>query len=193
MMRRLHFIRHGTTEGNKRRIYYGRSDLPLIPEGEQLIRQNADAGKYPQPDNCELFTSGMLRAEQTFELIYGQLPHEALPDLREIDFGDFEMFTHEELLLQESYQAFLKSNAADRPPNGEHPADFTRRVTACAMHLLQEHIGDAVVVCHGGVIGVLMAQLFPHIENNFFTWQPPPGGGYTLLVQDGVPAGFEEI
>ncbi len=80
MMRRLHFIRHGTTEGNARKLYYGASDLPLLPEGEALIQKNADTGKYPNPCGCALFTSGMLRAEQTFNIIYGDLPHDVLDD-----------------------------------------------------------------------------------------------------------------
>lgn len=192
-MRKLHFIRHGTTEGNARKLYYGASDLPLLPEGEALIQKNADIGKYPNPCGCALFTSGMLRAEQTFEIIYGDLPHGVLNDLREIDFGDFEMYTHEELLDRDSYRDFLNSGGMTAPPGGEHPDDFIRRVTACAEKLIKTGRGDAVVVCHGGVIGVMMGHLFPGANRNFYAWQPPPGGGYTLRVQNGVPVGFEEL
>jgi broad specificity phosphatase PhoE len=73
------------------------------------------------------------------------------------------------------------------------PKDFIRRVTACTEDLIKTGRGDAVVVCHGGVIGVMMGHLFPKENRNFYAWQPPPGGGYTLRVQNGVLVGFEEL
>ena len=30
---RLTLLRHGETEANRRRLYYGATDLPLLPEG----------------------------------------------------------------------------------------------------------------------------------------------------------------
>ena len=30
---KLTLIRHGITEGNARRLYYGAADIPLLPEG----------------------------------------------------------------------------------------------------------------------------------------------------------------
>ena len=43
-MKTLLLIRHGLTEGNVRRWYYGALDLPLCPDGEAALRKAAAAG-----------------------------------------------------------------------------------------------------------------------------------------------------
>ena len=43
MESRIILIRHGITEGNKKRWFYGAADIPLSQEGrEELIEQKAD-------------------------------------------------------------------------------------------------------------------------------------------------------
>ena len=89
----LTLIRHGLTEGNLKRLYYGSTDLPLTEAGIAALR--ADPPATPQaPDS---YTSGMRRTEQTFAILFGERPHEIVRDLREIDFGHFEMRSYEEL------------------------------------------------------------------------------------------------
>ena len=46
-MRHLTLIRHGLTEGNVRRWYYGALDLPLCEAGADALREAAAAGLYP--------------------------------------------------------------------------------------------------------------------------------------------------
>ena len=71
----IHLIRHGITAGNENRWYYGRMDIPLTARGiAQLEKLRAD-GIYPNAQNADCYTSGMLRTEQTFQTIYGDLPH----------------------------------------------------------------------------------------------------------------------
>jgi len=43
-MRRLTLIRHGLTEGNVRRWYYGALDLPLCETGKSALREAAAGG-----------------------------------------------------------------------------------------------------------------------------------------------------
>ena len=62
----IHFIRHGLTEGNLRRWYYGSTDIPLAPEGFAALESLRDAGIYPELGDADCYTSGMLRTEQTF-------------------------------------------------------------------------------------------------------------------------------
>ena len=59
----LFLIRHGLTEGNKKKRYIGRTDEPLCPEGlEQL-----SALSYPVLDN--IFISPMRRCVQTARIL----------------------------------------------------------------------------------------------------------------------------
>ena len=66
---KLHLIRHGLTEGNLKGLYIGSgSDLPLCAEGRaQLKTLKKDFG-YPQVPL--VFTSPMLRATQTAEILF---------------------------------------------------------------------------------------------------------------------------
>jgi diguanylate cyclase (GGDEF)-like protein len=84
MKSKIYLIRHGTTEANLSRKFYGSTDLPLSNKGVDHIIELAKAGIYPKADNAILYTSGLLRAEQTFFLIYGCRDHIILPELLEI-------------------------------------------------------------------------------------------------------------
>ena len=61
-MKRLILLRHGRTEGNERQLYYGATDIPLLPSGLQALQDAAARGVYPAPDGFTFVTSGMLRA-----------------------------------------------------------------------------------------------------------------------------------
>ena len=52
---KLTLIRHGLTEGNIRRLYYGAMDLPLLPDGIEALHALRDGGGYPEAERY--FTS----------------------------------------------------------------------------------------------------------------------------------------
>ena len=79
---KLTLLRHGITEGNARRLYYGSADMPLLPEGIADLEARRAAGGYPEAE--AFYTSGLLRTEQTFAILYGGRPHGVLPELREM-------------------------------------------------------------------------------------------------------------
>ena len=47
---KLTLIRHGLTEGNIRRLYYGAMDLPLLPDGIEALHALRDGGGYPEAE-----------------------------------------------------------------------------------------------------------------------------------------------
>lgn len=199
-MGKIHLIRHGTTEANKAKMYYGSTDLPLSNEGVDLVADLTLAGKYPDGDDADLYTSGLLRTEQTFFLIYGCKEHQALPELREYHFGDFEMKTHEQLSGNEAYQRWIRDEEGKTPcPNGESPNDFRTRITAGLAKILENHRREkerdrrSILICHGGVISMIMSLCFPHSERDIFRWQPDPGRGYTICLDGGEPVSYDEI
>lgn len=107
----IHFIRHGLTEGNLRRWYYGSTDIPLAPEGFAALESLRDAGIYPELGDADCYTSGMLRTEQTFQTIYGDVPHKALPLMKEMNFGTCECKTFDELKTMD----FLMTGSTIKP------------------------------------------------------------------------------
>ena len=74
MKNTVYLIRHGITEGNKRRLCYGSTDLPLIKEGIEALYQRREAGIYPDEHGFCLITSGLCRTKQTLFEIYGKNP-----------------------------------------------------------------------------------------------------------------------
>lgn len=202
MQSQIVLIRHGITEGNVRRLYYGATDVPLAEKGIQQLKEQAAAGIYPDGEGAQFFTTGLGRTDQTLELIYGPQPHAVIEDLQEINFGDFEMKTYEELMAYEEYRDWINaSNDTKAPPNGESIRHFNQRVRRGFEDLrarhsirslqLRHHEEDArsIVVCHGGTIASIMNLLWPGVHDNMYGWIPDPGHGYLLeLVDDAIRA-----
>lgn len=128
-MNRLVLLRHGRTEGTERHLYYGATDLPLLEDGVQNLQLAAARGVYPSPDGFTFVTSGMLRANQTLRAIYGDVPFSVIGDLREVNFGIFEMKSYEDLKTEPVYQDWLAGDwFRNVPPGGESFADSEARL-----------------------------------------------------------------
>ena len=70
MKSHIHLIRHGITEGNLNRWYYGAKDIPLVDQGIAALKASAAEGIYPDLADSDIYTSGMLRCIQTLNAIY---------------------------------------------------------------------------------------------------------------------------
>ena len=182
-MRHLTLIRHGLTEGNVRRWYYGALDLPLCEAGADALREAAAAGLYPPIGQAKILTSGLLRTDQTLRLLYGDVPHEVWPELREISFGIFEGKSYDELNGRADYAAWLAGDwFGNVPPGGESFAQAQARILA-GLARMQAQGEDILAVVHGGTVLTIMQALFPEEEKNGYEWQPRPGGGYRLDLE----------
>jgi len=183
----IYLIRHGRTSANEGRLYCGATDIPLSEGGIAELSELKTKGIYPvKPDLY--FTSGLVRAEQTLDLLYGPVYREALPQFMEYHFGDFEMKSYETLKNQSDYQAWITDETGlVFCPGGECKQEFTRRVIKGYESLVKNmQCKNALAVIHGGVITSIMEYLFPSTRN-FYEWQPKPGRGYTLtLAPDGI-------
>lgn len=187
---KLTLLRHGNTEGNLLRVYYGATDLAILPESEAELKARAKLGVFPAAKRY--FTSGMKRAEQSFSAMYGDAPHEILPGVREIDLGDFEMRSYEEL---KDDPAFIEWCTGDNEmnvcPNGESGEQVTKRALEALLPIIEAG-EDAVVVTHGGVIGGVLAEFFPAPEGRF-RFTPEPGTGYTVEFEGLKPVSYRPI
>lgn len=177
---KIYLIRHGLTTANERRLYCGSSDLPLSAEGvRQLERIH-----YDIPDAQRYITSGMMRCDETMTLLFGKVEREVVPGFREIDFGAFELKSYETLKEDPAYQAWISGdNEGNVPPSGESGKQMTRRVLTAFGEVLSDG-RSAVIVTHGGVIAAIMTALFPGEGCSRYEWQPIPGHGYVLEMND---------
>lgn len=194
-MSTIYLFRHGITEGNKRRLYYGSTDISLIEEGIEAIKTRREAGIYPDLSGFEVITTDLKRTEQTLFEMYGrEVEHEIDPRMREFSFGDFEMKSYEQLKDREDYQAWITGdNWRNVCPNGESGEIMLERSLAA----MEDYIGkDCIIVCHGGVIAGLMLTWFPGDETaeHFYAWQPKPSEGYRIDFDDELkPVSYKKI
>jgi len=190
----IHLIRHGRTLPNEKKLYCGQTDVPLSEQGAASLLDLKQQGIYPK-DIGMFFTSGLLRTEETLNLLYGSVHREILPQLAEYRFGDFEMKSYAELKKQTCYQAWI-TDKTDLVccPGGESRQLFNRRVFAGFDTLMEKarQADVALAVCHGGVIVTIMDFLFPDTRH-FYEWQPEPGRGYSLMYASGALHKYEAI
>lgn len=176
-MIRLSLIRHGQTEGNKKKRYIGVTDESLCEEGKAFLRQM----KYPAPQ--AVYVSPMKRCVETAEILFPDYPVHVIDELAECDFGDFENKNYEELAGNPDYQAWIESGGTLPFPGGESRESFCRRnllgfrkaMTAC----IRSGVSSAAFVIHGGTIMNIM-EAYAVEEQSFYQWHVENGRGYTL-------------
>ena len=186
----VYLIRHGRTAANDKKLYCGATDEPLSDAG--LWELNGLRG-YPAPEGLRLLTSGMRRANETLRALYGDMPHDEVPALAEMNFGAFEMRSYEEMKEDAAYLLWITDLNGDYVcPGGESANAFRARVFE-AFDALVAADRDCLIVTHGGVIANLMARAFPAESRNFYEWQPRYGRGFAIEFADGGPLAYRIV
>jgi broad specificity phosphatase PhoE len=143
---RLVLVRHCEPEEDARGRCYGSLDVGLSGDGrrhavELAARLSGDA----------VWTSPRLRARETA----AALAPEPLvdDDLRELDFGELEGRTFDEIAGSEPelYRAWMNTPTLVRFPGGESYGDLRARALPSLERIWDDHT-SAIVVTHGGVI-----------------------------------------
>jgi broad specificity phosphatase PhoE len=178
MSRRLILVRHALVDIPYQGRLVGSTDAPLAPEG--LAQARALAGRILRwkPDAC--VCSPMQRCRQTAAMLPSQLPLEVDPDLREIDFGQWEnrVFAEaaaEQPALVERWAAFDLDFAF---PGGESIGQFLNRVHAAADRLARAAADTILVVSHSGVVRALLCRFLGIESRKYVAFSVP----YTALA-----------
>jgi broad specificity phosphatase PhoE len=159
---RLFLLRHGEVEERYHRVFGGRIDMQLSPRGrDQALSLATYLRRHPLE---AVYASPMLRAQQTLAPLAAEraLHPVTLTDLREVDFGDWTGLTWEQVHARFGVSPFewLDRMEAGAIPNGETAAQFRVRVGRGLDRILADCPGRSVaVVCHGGVIRMLLSIL----------------------------------
>lgn len=191
-MKALYLIRHSITEGVERRLYYGATDLPLVESGWKLCESLR--GSFDLPSDVTYATTGMIRTRETLEGLFGKVPYEEFPDLREMNVGVLEMHSYEELKENPDYLNWIFDEIGDfRIPGGETKNEMSARIMRCINMLASRPGPDQVIVCHGGTICNAMTNLFPNDCKSFYDWSPKPCTGYAVFFEDGKAVSWKKI
>ena len=156
---RLVLVRHGETTGESSIRYYGATDIPL----SDLGREQVQAARLEIPgDGFErVVTSPLSRAWESARIVFPSGPIHLAHGLREIDFGDWEGLTAEEIRERDPirFEDWQAGHPSFDFPGGERRADFQARVDAAVDELLGLGIASALVIVHKGVIRAIARRL----------------------------------
>ncbi|MBI4318840.1 MAG: histidine phosphatase family protein [Chloroflexi bacterium] len=196
-MTRLILVRHGETIWNVDRRFQGQSDIGLNVRGEQQAELTAQ--RLSDEAIEAVYSSDLQRCLETAGIIARDrgLAVRARPELREINFGEWEGMTFQEISTHSP--GYLDRMRADtesvRPPGGETWAEVQQRVDAIFGEIRHAHpIGIVLVVSHVNPLRVLICSLLGCVLSQMFRvrWsncgvsivEVGPSGGTILLLND---------
>lgn len=164
----LILVRHGETIWNREGRVQGFSDMDLSDVGVHQARQLALLLK--DAPILSIYSSPLIRAQKTARIIneHHQAPTHIEPGLMEMDQGDFEGLTFQELMVCEKYflQKWMSDPASVQMPNGESFIELQDR----AWKVIERIIGkseNALVVSHNFTIAAILCKIKNISLSNF--------------------------
>ncbi|MFI3206558.1 MAG: histidine phosphatase family protein [Clostridia bacterium] len=173
----IYFLRHLKTKGNFEKRYIGRTDESLV----DIEKQNITKELPKNPD--VIFVSPMKRCVETASLFYKDF--QIIDNLKEIDFGEFENKTYEDLKDNMHYRNFI--DGTEEALGGELRADFNKRCLD-AFYEITESANEnftIVIVCHGGTIMSIM-DILECSKKGFYGYQISNGDYIKCKYKDKI-------
>ena len=157
----LILVRHGETVGDSAVRLYGSTDVELSDLGRSQMRRVKEALSGLVVDR--MWVSPLARSAASGEIVRssGWPRPQSVEDFREIDFGDWEGLTAEQVTDRDGDAYDLwKSGVEDwRFPGGDSRMRFADRVRSSAERLFRDADGSHVAVLHKGVVKTIIGVL----------------------------------
>ena len=172
---KLIITRHGQTEGNKRNILQGSTDIPLSDEGKEQAKKLALRLKEHKIEY--IYTSPLKRALETANAIKKYYPNAKLvieDELKEMNFGIFEGLTHDECKVK--YKKLTEERERNKfyykIPNGESYEEVAFRVLKVLKKIIDSG-KDTIIVAHASVNKLFFMKLLnkglEEINRHYYT------------------------
>lgn len=177
-MTHLVLTRHGHVEGISPPRFRGRHDLPLTATGrEQAQRLAAFLASRPRID--AIYTSPLSRCIDTGAAIATatNVKATAIPELADIDYGDWTGKTHEEVeeTDPDRYALWWRHPQLVRPPKGDSLQDLIARTAEAVRDIIDRHPHDRVVlVGHDSSNRAILLTLLDLPPSAFWRFQQSP-------------------
>ena len=168
-MNRLYLVRHGENPANLTKEFsYKLVDYPLTPKGVLQTQQTAEY--FAHKNIHEIYTSPLLRAQQTAEIIGTRLKRKVviLENFREINVGRLEgqpptaeiWACHNQILAD-----WLDGKPETTFPGGEDYFTLWNRMRAGFEQVVQhKNNQNIIIVGHGGIFTCTLKDLCPTVE-----------------------------
>lgn len=174
---KLYLVRHGETEWNLLNRIQGQSDIPLNENGRNQARELAKAIQSSGLVFDRIYTSRMIRAKETAEIIAADLQTKfsVLDGIEEMNLGKWEGYTWRQVreAFPEEYAIWHENRRYQVPPEGESYEQLLQRVLPVLKRVAGEGEGKALMVTHSAVIMTLLSffydKPFEDMAKNFKT------------------------
>lgn len=158
-LNRIVLVRHGETVGESSVRYYGATDVALSDLGREQMRHAALA--VPGDAFPVVLTSPLSRAWESARLVAPNGSIRLLDELREIDFGQWEGLTADEIRARDPirYEDWEQRRSGFEFPGGERRTDFQARVDRAVDAMFASGVASVLVVVHRGVIRAITRKV----------------------------------
>ena len=181
---KLYLMRHGETDYNKARCFYGSLDISINAKG----RQQAEMLRHlmAEVELDDIFTSQLRRTQETAQIVFGEVPYLSLAGLNERPFGSWEGLNADQIQEKDpiTWAAWLDTPFEVTPEDAEPFQEFKERVEETIKKLMIRAPADRLaIVAHLGVLRLIFQYL---IDPSADFWQIDfPQGTVTCLEQEG--------
>ncbi|MDQ1279906.1 MAG: alpha-ribazole phosphatase [Thermoproteota archaeon] len=154
-MKELLLMRHGLTRENELQVIIGITDPSLSDNGKEKLYSIRECVVKPDIVLC----SELKRVRETAEILFPNSDIQAIPQLRERDFGVLEgktlVYARETGLLQTQDETILRKNGI------ETPTALLSRASQVVNYLSQLHAKKIVVISHRTFINYILRVMLP--------------------------------
>lgn len=185
-VKKWYLIRHGETDFNKKRFFYGKADVSINETGKEqaaLLHQLMKGKSISR-----VYTSQLKRTQETAAIIFPDQNPTAYKALNERDFGLWEGRTANEIqaAFPLVWEEWLESPFEVTPSKAEPFEKFKERVWSIVQEIRERADPEIVIVGHLGVLR-LIYQFLVNMEADFWSIDIPQGTA--LLLEDNDPWG----
>jgi alpha-ribazole phosphatase len=152
----IYLLRHGEPEGGQ--VFRGRTDHPLTALGQQQMHAACQPLEFQH-----IISSPLSRCREFAEQLSHtrQVALHIEEDLQEFDFGIFENQPFATVMAEQydAIKGLWESPMHYSAPQGEAVLAFEARVLKAWFKILQIKQESVLVICHGGVIRLLLKEV----------------------------------
>lgn len=183
-VKKWYLIRHGETDFNKKRFFYGKADVSINETGKEqaaLLHQLMKGRSISR-----VYTSQLKRTQETAAIIFPDQNPTAYKALNERDFGLWEGRTANEIqaAFPLVWEEWLENPFEVTPSKAEPFEKFKERVWSITQEIRETADPEIVIVGHLGVLR-LIYQFLVNTEADFWSIDIPQGTA--LLLEDNDP------